>query len=156
AAGATGYRLDLGRTSGGGEYGSIFTSSASTVVTNLPCDGSTVYARLWTRSDVYGNPKDYLYKACTNGAPFITSPTPGTTLPSSSVTFTWTGVISADSYRLSVGTTLGGNDIDLVTSSTTSATINNIPRDRVVYARIVAHVPAGFTIPNDYAYNNTA
>jgi uncharacterized protein (TIGR03437 family) len=155
APSAAGYRLDIGRTLGGFEYGSAFTANTSALFTNLPCDGSTVYARLWSRVDQYGNPRDYQYRACSNAGPVITNPSPGSALASSSTTFTWTAVTSADSYRLSLGTILGGNDLGLVTTTTTSATINNIPRDQIVYARIEAHT-SSFSTPNDFAYNNTA
>jgi uncharacterized protein (TIGR03437 family) len=155
-ANATGYRLDLGRSIGGAELGTIFTTtSTSTVATNLPCDGNAVTARLWTKRDSFGSPKDYTFRACNNGGPVVTSPTPGTTLSSSSVTFTWSALATADQYRLSVGTTFGGNDIAAVGTNETSATVADVPRDRIVFVRISAHIETGgTTVPNDYAYNN--
>jgi uncharacterized protein (TIGR03437 family) len=153
---AAGYRLDVGRTVGGAEYGTIFTTNTtSAVVTNLACDGGPVTARLWTKTTTFGSPKDYVFRACSNGGPVILSPTPGTTLAGSSVTFTWSEVKDADQYRLSVGTTLGGNDIAALGISETSATVANVPKDRIVFVRVSAHVPQGVTVPNDYAYNNT-
>jgi uncharacterized protein (TIGR03437 family) len=156
AANATGYRLDVGTTPAGTQLGTIFTTNTGAVVTNLPCNNSTVYVRLWTRIELYGSPKDYSFRACSLGGPLITSPTPGTVISSPSVTFTWTALTDADFYRLSVGSTLGGSDVEQLISPTTAATINNIPTDgRIVFVRIQGHHPElGYGTANDYAYNN--
>jgi uncharacterized protein (TIGR03437 family) len=157
AANATGYRLDLGTTPGGTELITAFTTTTNVVITNLPCNGSTVHARLWTRVAQYGNPKDYAFRSCTNGGPLITTPAPGSTLTSASVNFTWSAIAEADFYRISVGSTLGGNDITAAQLSTNSLLVPNMPTDgRVIFVRLDAHVPAGWTIPNDFAYNNIA
>lgn len=156
AGNATGFRLDVGTAAGGTDLGTFFTTSTSAVVTNLPCGTHSIFARLWTRSDVvYANPKDYVFRACAAGGPLITSPAPASQLTSPTITFTWNAVAAADLYRLSVGSALAGNDIGIATPATNSATITNIPTDgRVVFARIEAHTEAGWGSPSDFAYNN--
>lgn len=157
AADVRGYRLDIGTAPAGTQLGTIFTSNTSAVVTNLPCNGSTIYARLWTQKEQYGNPKDYAFRACSNAGPTITSPAPGTTLTSPSVTFTWTAVTDADFYRISIGSALGGNDLDAAGPPTNTYTINTLPTDgRVIFVRIQAHTPAGYGPISDFAYNNLA
>jgi uncharacterized protein (TIGR03437 family) len=152
-----GYRLDVGGGIGGADFGSIATTSPQAVVTNLPCDGRPVYVRLWAHAGgAFVNPADYTYTACTNGGPQMVSPPPGANLFSPSITFNWTAVAGADSYRLELGTKPAGNDIASTTVSGTSTTIDNVPTDgRLIFARIAAHTQAGFLTPNDYAYNNS-
>jgi uncharacterized protein (TIGR03437 family) len=151
-----GYRLDVGGGIGGADFGSIATTSPQALVTNLPCDGRPIYVRLWAHAGgAFVNPSDYSYTACTNGGPQMVSPPPGANLFSPSITFNWTAVAGADSYRLDLGTKPAGNDIASTTVPGTSATVNNVPTDgRLIYARIAAHTQAGFLTPNDYAYNN--
>jgi len=151
-----GYRLDVGRGIGGADYGSIATTSPQAVVTNLPCDGRPIYARLWGHAGgAFVHPADYTYTACSNAGPQLVSPPPGANLFSPSITFSWTAVTGADSYRLDLGTKPAGSDIASATVPGTSTTLNNLPTDgRIIFARITAHTQAGFQTPNDYAYNN--
>ncbi len=151
-----GYRLEIGREPGATDYASIVTSSPAAIATNLPCDGRPLGVRLWAHGAAgFVSPSDYTYTACTNGGPLITSPSAGTNLASASVTFVWTAVSGADSYRLEVGTAPHGGDVGVATVAGLSATINNIPTDgRTIFVRITAHTAAGFLIPNEYAYNN--
>lgn len=154
-SGWDGYRIDVGRAAGGTEYASVAAAAPQAIVTNLPCDGKPIYVSLWSHAGTYVNPTDYQYTACSNGGAQIVSPVPGSNLFSSTVTFAWTSVSGADSYRLDLGTKPAGSDIASVSALGASTTVTNIPTDgRIVYARIVAHTPAGFQTPNDYAYNN--
>ena len=155
AVNATGYRLDIGTVPTGAQLGTIFTTGTNAVVTNLPCDGSIVYARLWTRTKDYENPKDYSFRACSQGGPIIFDPVPASTISSSTVTFKWTAVAGADSYRFNMGSTLGGNDLEAAEPPTNSFTTNNLPTDgRTVFVRVQAHTATGFGPANDFAFNN--
>jgi hypothetical protein len=64
ASGATGYALRLGTTAGGNNlYGSGVITGTSATSTNLPTNGETIYARLYT---YYGSANvytDYVYTA---------------------------------------------------------------------------------------------
>ena len=73
----------------------------------------------------------------TNGPAVMTSPGPGSTLPSSSVTFQWTAG-SATAYFLTLGSTSKGSDIYSSGSLTTLSIIaTNIPIDgRTVFATL--------------------
>src|SRR5205823_7772729 len=92
--------LDVGTTAGGtqiysaGQGTQLFSDGAlalSRTVTNLPANGSTVYVRLWSFVTSGWTFTDYTYTA-TNPIPAsMTSPTPGSALDGSSITFTRTG-----------------------------------------------------------------
>ena len=138
-SGASEYWLQIGSSAGGSNYynsGSLGTSTSATV-TGLPSDGSTIYARLWYRVGL-GEWKyaDCTYKATGSGYA-ITSPTPGSTLTSTTVTFQWNS--GALEYWLQVGSSVGGSSYydsgSLGTS--TSATVTGLPRDgSTLYVRL--------------------
>ncbi len=68
--------------------------ATSVTVNGLPTDGRTLYARLWYRAaGKQWAASDFTYKATTvqpTGQPEVTSPAPGSTLPGSTVAFSWT------------------------------------------------------------------
>ena len=81
--------------------------------------------------EVAGNTEDYTYTAYAVVAiPEITSPTPGSTLSSSTETFEWTS--GADEYWLWVGSSAGDDDIYNSGSlgRNTSDTVYNLPDRR--------------------------
>ncbi len=86
------------------------------------------------------------------GSAVILSPVPGSTFPSSSVTFSWSAG-SATSYWLLVGSSPNGSDIyNSGQSQALSTTVNNIPTDgRTVYVALLslANNSWGF---NSYTY----
>ncbi|OQX04295.1 MAG: hypothetical protein BWK80_53960, partial [Desulfobacteraceae bacterium IS3] len=67
----------------------------------------------------------------------INSPTPGSSLTSATVTFTWTDV-GADNYRLEIGNSTGTGDFYSADQGRkTSATVNSLPSDgRKLYVRL--------------------
>jgi hypothetical protein len=82
----------------------------------------------------------------------MTSPVPGSTFTSSSVTFQWTAG-SATQYALTVGSNPQGVDIFSSGIITThSATVNNIPTDgRTIYVTLYSKV-ANTWVNNAYTY----
>ena len=82
----------------------------------------------------------------------MTSPAPGSTFTSSSVTFQWTAG-SATQYALTVGSNPQGTDFfcsGIVTAH--SATVNNIPVDgRTVYVTLYSKV-GNTWLNNSYTY----
>jgi uncharacterized protein GlcG (DUF336 family) len=86
------------------------------------------------------------------GSAVILSPVPGSTFPSSSVTFSWSAG-SATSYYLLVGSSQNGSDIySSGQVQVLSATVSNIPTDgRTIYATLLslANNSWGF---NSYTY----
>jgi hypothetical protein len=139
-AGATAYGLAIGQ---GPENFNLYQKeqglSTSVTVSGLPTDGSTIWVRLITQISgalVWNN---YTFTAIKIGAKaVITSPTPGTVLPGSTVTFTWTAASGATTYWLSIGTVAGGvNLFDQSEALATSQTVNGLPTDgSTVYVRL--------------------
>lgn len=88
----------------------------------------------------------------TTGPGLITSPPPGSTFTSSTVTFTWSPG-SATSYFLFVGSSLHGADIyNSGTVTGNSKTVNNIPTDgRTIHVTLGSQVN-GAWVTKDYTY----
>lgn len=82
----------------------------------------------------------------------MVSPSPGSMLASSGVTFTWSAG-TATAYRLYVGNSVGGSDIySSGQISLLSATVNNLPTDgRTIYVRLSSLV-SGSWQSLDYTY----
>ena len=98
--------------------------SATSVTATLPATGDTIYVRLW--SDVNGNfvYTDYTYTEATIVKAEMISPTPGSVLVGSSVTFTWTPGIGLYTTWLWIGTAPGGLDqLNFGGGSATSVTV---------------------------------
>jgi hypothetical protein len=154
--GVTSYNLWLGLNGVGSSnlYNSGATTSTSAIVPTLPAKGGTIYARLF--SDVAGRwePTDYTYTAATAALATITSPTPGTTLGTTNVAFTWTAGTGVVDYALWVGLS-GPGSSDLYNSghtTLTSATIPTLPaKGATLYVRLFSDV-GGEWESTDYTY----
>jgi hypothetical protein len=87
---------------------------------------------------------------------WISSPQPGSTLPSTTVTFTWNPIAGADYYWLDVGRTAGYGDICGVQVSGASYTCPNIPpyspSATTVYVQLWTHINGAWQQPNRYTY----
>src|SRR5207244_8289278 len=86
--------LDVGTTSGGHElFSQNKGMNLSGTVSGLPTDGSRIYARIWSCFDSACNTYDFddvwytAYNTVTGVRAQMTSPTPSSTLTSSTVTF---------------------------------------------------------------------
>jgi len=89
----------------------------------------------------------------TSSAGQLTSPTPGSTLPGSTATFTWSGS-GVIVYYLYVGSSIGANDIYGANplGTNTSATVSSIPVDgRTIYVRLWSYLSSGWTY-KDYTF----
>src|ERR1022692_2594189 len=112
-SGSTAYWLDIGSVPGGnqiyqsGNLGNVLTTTATT----LPTDGSTVYATLYSLINGSWMSNAYTYTAysASSGKAVMKTPTPGTTLTGSTVTFTWNAGAGATAYWLDIGSTVFGN-----------------------------------------------
>ena len=154
--GAAEYWLYVGSGAGADNYynsGSMTGATTSKTVSTLPSNGSTVYVRLWYRYTSTGGwgYKDYTYKAC---APYITSPTPGSTLNATSVNFQWTS--GAVEYWLYAGSSAGTANYYNSGSlgSATSKTASGLPNDgSTIYIRLWYRYSAtGGWGTRDYTY----
>jgi hypothetical protein len=144
--GATGYALWIGNSATdadnlyySGEKASTVTSLA---VSGLPTNGETLYVRLIT---YYGSSSSYInytYKAAAGAA--LTTPTPGSTLAGSSVTFSWTAGVNATGYALWIGNSPTNAD-NLYYSgekapTVTSLTVNGLPTNgETIYVRLITY-----------------
>ena len=83
----------------------------------------------------------------------MTSPTPGSTLPGASTTFSWSAGIGVTQYHLYVGTTAGSANIYNKSQGTNrSVTITNLPTNgSTVYVRLWSLVNGAWQ-SNDYTY----
>jgi hypothetical protein len=157
--GATGYWLDAGSTAGAHDYyssGAIASGTRSATVKTLPTNGSTIYITLYglISGTYYAN--DYTYTAvnvATAGG-VMSSPTSGSTLTGSSVTFTWTAGAAATAYWLDVGSTSGSHNYSSSGNlgNVLTTTVNGLPTDgSPVYATLYSLI-GGVWAGNTYNY----
>ena len=133
----------------------------TTRVNGLPTNGTPVYATLYSQVNGVWLSNAYTYTAfgATGGAiATLTSPTPnGSTLPGSSVTFSWqAGTDTASNYWIDVGSSVGGNQYEQsgeLPTSTTSVTVKNLPLNgSEVYVTLYSLVN-GVWLNNRYNFN---
>jgi hypothetical protein len=152
--GASQYWLTVGSTAGAQDFYSEGLTSLSTIVSTLPSDGSTVYARMWSKLPAGWQYNDYTYTALFS-APAraqMIAPAPSSTLTSSTVTFQWTGGTGVSQYWLTVGSTAGAQDFYSQGLTGLSTTASALPTDgRTVYARLWSRLDGGW-LYNDYVY----
>ena len=156
---ATAYWLDVGAEQGGNEYeqsGSLSSSTLSMAVSNLPTNGSAVWARLYY--EVSGNWQyvDNNYTAIGGPASLgsINTPGPGSTLTSTSQAFTWSAGTGATAYELTAGSTMygtqyysSGNLGNVVTATATSLPTNG----STIYITLYSLVGGAWN-SNSYTY----
>ena len=104
-------------------------------------DGRLLYVRLWSNLGGNWQASDATYTADGGTKGTLTSPTPGSVLPGTSVTFTWTGAGVSD-YQLYVGSSLGAGDLYMGDEKTNlSKTVAGLPTDgRTLDVRLWSNV----------------
>jgi hypothetical protein len=157
--GATGYWLDVGTAEYGNtiyQSGTLSNTVFSQTVSGLPTNGGPVYATLYTISNGTKVYNEYTYTAFSTAgaAAVMTSPTGGSTLSGSSVTFGWTAGAGASAYWLVVGSTPGGDDYyssgNLGLAQTT--TVSSLPANSsTIYVTLYSDV-GGPWLNNAYTY----
>ncbi len=159
---AVSYQFELGSTPGGQDIASMTTANLTTTISNIPTDGSLVYATLLGSTDGinYTVQDTALYAAYSISAVMI-NPIPGTTFTGSSVTFNWVAGSGSSAYWIDVGSTSGGNNYFQSGNlgGALTATVNNLPTDgSTVYVTLWSLV-GGNWVYNEYtytAYNNAS
>ena len=157
-SGATAYWIDAGSTAGGSQYyqSGNLGNVLSATVPGLPTNGSMVYITLWSLVNGQWLNNQYTYTAfnVSGSQGVLTTPTPGSMLPGSSVAFGWTAGAGATAYWLDIGNVPGGNqyyqsgNLGNVLTTTT----NGLPTDgSTVYATLYSLV-GGQWLPNAYTY----
>jgi len=119
--------------------GSITATSATAPKVPYGLSTDTLYVRLWYLIDDTWQYTDYTYSATPSVAPVLTTPTPGTVLGTSNVTFTWTPGTGPTLYDFWLSTA-GVGTHDLYVSGRTTATSTIAPRigahGATIYARL--------------------
>jgi hypothetical protein len=115
----------------------------------------TIYATLFSEVNGVWQPAAYTYtEAGTFSLASMSSPTPGSTLSGSTVTFSWSPGVGATGYWLYLGTT-GPKSANLYSSgvlSGTSATVSGLPTNGVtIYATLFSRIN-GVWQPVSYTY----
>ena len=113
--GVTKYEFRLGTTGPGSS--NVYNSAEATttalttgLVSNIPTNGVTLYARLYSLINGAWQYNDYTYTEFGTPVPAaLTSPTPGSTLTGSSATFTWSAGMGVTRYEFRLGTTGPGS-----------------------------------------------
>ncbi len=157
---ATHFQLYLGTTGVGSNnlYNSGSVTVTSETVSDLPSNGQPVYARLyWYISGTWYS-ADYTYTATGSATPAaLTTPSPGSTLTGTSVTFSWSPGNTATHFQLYLGTTgVGSSNLYNSGSVTvTSETVSDLPSNgQPVYARLYWLIN-GVWSSADYTYKAT-
>jgi hypothetical protein len=155
---ATGYFLWIGSTGVGSN--DIYNSEEKTVTSytfpRIPTNGETIYVRLITNFSGTWVPNDYTFKAAAIGAS-LTSPTAGSTLTGTSVTFSWPVTSGATGYFLWIGTTgVGSSDLYFSAEKTVNSyTFPRIPLNGgKIYVRLITNF-SGDWVSNDSTFNAT-
>ena len=133
-------------------------STTAATVSGLPTDGRTLYVRLWSLLSSGWTFNDYTYTASmpVAAASVITSPTPGSQLTGSTVTFSWSSGTSVSSHLLYVGNMSQGvanlYASPTLSGSTTSQTVSGLPTNGgTLYVTLYSMLPSGWAI-NYYTY----
>jgi hypothetical protein len=154
---ATHFELWVGTTGVGSSnlYNSGNVTVTSESVNNLPSNGETVYARLYSLINGTWQSNDYTYTA--SGSPTLaamSTPIPGSTLSGSSVSFTWSPGNTATHFELWLGST-GVGSSNLYNSgnvTVTTETVNSLPTNgEKIYARLYSLIN-GTWQSADYTY----
>ena len=160
--GVTDYELRLGTTGAGSSnlYTSGVITATTATATGLPTTGATVTATLYSEIGGVWESNTYTYTeaAATPVPAVLTTPTPGTVLAGSSVTFTWTTGTGVTDYELRLGTT-GAGSSNLYTSGVTTATtaaVTGLPTTgATVYATLYSEI-SGVWHTNSYTYTEAS
>jgi hypothetical protein len=152
------YWLYLGSAPGNNDYFSEFEgSNLSSTVHNVPTDGRTIYARLWSWSFArrLWHFSDAVFTAARplSLPAEMTSPTVGSTLTTTVLSLAWSAGANVSQYWLSVGTAAGGIDLfNQATGQNMSATIDGLPANGgAIYVRLWSLIDGAWRY-NDYSY----
>ena len=158
-----GYWLRVG-TTGAASYdvSDVEYSGTTATVSGLPTNGGTVYVTLYSLNSTSNTwvPASYTYTAAGSGSSFvpaaISSPSQGSTLSGSTVTFTWNaGTGTGNGHWLRVGTTgVGSYDVSDLEYSGTTATVSGLPTNGgTVYVQLYSlNLASNTWAPASYTY----
>jgi hypothetical protein len=159
---AQSYALWFGSGVGGDQFGRsgvIAGNQTSFLKTGLPTNGSTIFVRFFFKvAGIWSPGTDYTYTAAPPPPqPEIINPTPGSTLSSAIVTFTWDpmGTV-AQSYALWFGSSVGTSNLGksgVLSGAATSFTHSNLATDgNTLHVRLFHKVAGVWSSGTDYQY----
>jgi hypothetical protein len=153
------YDLLIGSSLGAADiYNANDGTATSVTVSGLPTDGRTLFVRLWSWTSLGWLYRDFTYTAVNLSTPaVIYSPSPGSMLPGSTVSFSWTAGNGVSQYYLYIGNWVGGNDIYVANEGlATSGIVSGLPTDgRTLYVRLWSFISSGWQY-RDYTYTCNA
>ncbi|MCP4111033.1 MAG: hypothetical protein GY749_36830, partial [Desulfobacteraceae bacterium] len=152
-AGTEQYWLWIGTSEGSNDiYSDDQGTNNTKLITGLPDDGETLYVRLMSKTDGEWIYNDYTYTAFSAAASVIQTPTPGSSLSSTTATFTWSDAGAAQ-YWLWIGTSQGDKDVYSDDQGTSNAKlITGLPSGgETLYVRLWSNFN-GEWVFNDYTY----
>jgi hypothetical protein len=156
------YSLQVGSTgAGSSNISSMLCNCTTQTVSGLPASG-TLYVRLGSNVGAATAPNwqyaDYTYSVIVPATPAVMmSPTPGSGVSGSSVTFSWSPGTGVSQYSLQVGSTgAGSSNISSVPCNCTTQTVSGLPASGTLYVRLGSNLGTA-TAPNwqyaDYTYS---
>ena len=135
--GASSYQIWVGHSAGAHDIATVSSTGLTATVNGLPVDGSQIYVTLYGLAGSWTVQDSATYTAFTSTKAVITTPTKGSTLPGSKVTFGWTAETGATSYQIWVGNTPGAHDIAVASTTGLSVMVSGLPTDgRTLYVSL--------------------
>jgi T5SS/PEP-CTERM-associated repeat protein len=124
----------------------------------LPTDGRAIYVTLWSLINGAWQSNPYSYTAVTATVPVrsqMLTPTPGSTLPGATVTFTWSGGVGVTGNALWVGSSPGTYDLYSALEPGLSRTLTLPTDSRTLYITLWSWL-TGVWAPVSYTCTYTA
>ena len=128
------------------------TTTSQTI--SVPANGITIYVQLWQMIDSTWQVSYYTYTESGTPTPAaLTSPSPGSTLTGTSITFNWAGGAGPIAYQFLVGThgVGSGNLLNTYQTHATSATVTVSANGETVDVRLNQEINGVWT-STDYTY----
>ena len=163
-SGISNYWLSVGTGPSGANAKNIYagapTTAVSATISGLPTYGQPIYVTL--SSEINGAWQTTVYSFTESGAPVaaqLISPTPGSQLASSSVTFTWSPGGGVTNYWFNLGTGPSGaaskNLYSGASTTATSLTVSGLPTNgEILYATLYSYIAGAFQ-PTVYSFYAT-
>jgi hypothetical protein len=149
----TQYNLKIDDASGATLFNAPQGLNLAVTVKGLPIDGQTLHARLGSLINGSWQYDDEDYTSVTAQTAQMQTPVAASTLPGSSVTFTWSAGQNVAEYWLSVGSSVGGTQFyDGTQALALSRTVSGLPTNgSTVWVRLWSRVGTGW-LSTDMSY----
>lgn len=157
-AGVTAYYLWIGSAPNGYDLFVASEGTNRTRTVTLPDDGRTIYVRLWSLISGVWQYNSYTYVCYRAPMPVkaqMIDPPNGSTLTSTTPTFTWNAGVGCTQYWLFVGTYAGGADVYSASQGTALMGTVTVPAGKKLYVTLWSLIK-GVWQGNSYVYNGVA